>query len=108
MAKTDTAQEAATKAAAQRTIVPVYPTIRTWDASATQMVFFTANGVISCEATLYRENIGGDPDLRVEPARVVQRFALTDALPDELIAAAQLIQAYLHNHACELAGAVET
>lgn len=104
MAKTDTAQEAATKAALQRTIVPTYPTIRVWDASATQMVFFTANGVISCEATLYKENEGGDPDLRVEPQRVIQRFALDEALPAELVAAAQLIQAYLHNHACELAG----
>lgn len=104
MAKTDTQAEAAEKAQLNRVMTPDYPTIDVWNASGTHLAFFTENGAISCEATLYVENVGGDPAVRVASDKRIQRFRLDEALPPDLLAIASLVQAYLHNYACEKAG----
>lgn len=103
MARTDEPAAAIAKATAKTSIPLPAASMEVWDASGTQMVFYTAEGVLTCEATLWATVAGGDPvaqpDIR---EKKVVRFALADALPPDLVDAARLIQAYLHNRAVEL------
>lgn len=100
--KTDTIEQAAIKANDSAEFIPTPPTATIMDASNTQMCFFSIDGELMVRAALSIEETGGQ--LVVSQSAKTLQFSISDALPDDLQAAAQLIQAYLHNHAVELLG----
>jgi hypothetical protein len=105
--KTDTHEQAIAKAVQLRDLPVGWPSVGIFAADATQMLFFTQSGEVWCEATLYRrDTAAGDQDLKTGLGRLVQRFPMSAALPTDLLPLVQLVQAYLHNHAAEQAGAL--
>ena len=103
MAKTDTQAEAIAKNV-ETPVVHTPPTLDFHPADHTHMSFYTGGGgEIRCAAELQVRFTGGDGKVTQVPSVKAQDFPMEDALPADLLAAAQLIQLYLHNYAVEQA-----